>query len=96
MPRIKYTPEFKREAVRLMTTGGLSVAQVSDKLGVSTNQLYAWRQTIQLQGEDAFPGSGRLTPLEEECRRLKAENKRLEQERDILKKASAFFASQMK
>ena len=46
--------------------------------------------------DDAFPGSGHLTPLEEENRRLRAEVKRLEMERDILKKATAFFATQMK
>jgi transposase len=92
----KYTAEFKREAVRMMTEQGLSVPEVSKKLGVTENQLYAWRKKAQLEGDTAFPGSGRLTPLEEENRRLKAENKRLEMERDILKKASVFFASQMK
>jgi transposase len=92
----KYTAEFKREAVRMMTDGGLSVPAVSKKLGVTENQLYAWRKKARLEGEAAFPGSGHLTPLEEECRQLRAEVKRLEQEREILKKASAFFASQMK
>jgi transposase len=92
----KYTPEFKREAVRMMTEGGLSVPAVSQKLGVTENQLYAWRKKARLEGEAAFPGSGHLSPIEEENRRLKTEVKRLEMERDILKKASAFFASQMK
>ena len=92
----KYTAEFKREAIRMMTEMGLSVPAVAEKLGVTASQLYAWRKKARLAGEDAFPGSGRLTPVEEENRRLKADVKRLEQERDILKKASAFFASQMK
>lgn len=92
----KYTPEFKREAVRMMIEDGLSVPEVSRKLGVRENQLYGWRKKFREQGAEAFPGSGRLSPLEEENRRLKAEVKRLEMERDILKKASAFFASQMK
>lgn len=93
---MKYTPEFKREAVRMMTDQGLSVPDVSKRLGVTENQLYAWRKKARLEGSAAFPGSGHLTPIEEENRRLKAEVKRLEMERDILKKASAFFASQMK
>lgn len=92
----KYTPEFKREAVRMMTEQELSVPEVSKRLGVTENQLYTWRKKARLQGAAAFPGSGHLTPVEEENRRLKAEIKRLEAERDILKKASAFFASQMK
>ena len=92
----KYTAEFKREAVRMMTEQGLSVPEVSRKLGVTEGQLYAWRKQFREQGPEAFPGSGRLSPLEEENRRLQAMVKRLEMERDILKKASAFFASQMK
>lgn len=91
-----YTPEFKREAIRMMTEQGLSVPEVAKKIGVNESQLYHWRKQARLDGTAAFPGSGRLTPLEEENRRLKAEVKRLEMERDILKKASAFFATQMK
>ena len=68
----KYTPEFKREAVRMMTELGLSVPNVATKLGVSENQLYTWRKQARLEGEAAFPGSGRLTPIEDENRRLKA------------------------
>ena len=92
----KYSPEFKREAIRMMTELGLSVPEVSKKIGVHESQLYDWRKKARLEGAAAFPGSGRLTPLEEDNRRLKAEVKRLEMERDILKKASAFFATQMK
>ena len=92
----KYTPEFKREAIRMMTELGLSVPEVSKKIGVHESQLYDWRKKARLEGTAAFPGSGRLTPLEEENRRLKAEVKRLEMERDILKKASAFLATPMK
>jgi transposase len=92
----KYTPEFKREAVRMMIDQGLSVPEVSERLGVTEDELYTWRKKARLEGSAAFPRSGHLTPIEEENRRLKAEIKRLEMERDILKKASAFFASQMK
>jgi transposase len=92
----RYTIEFKREAVRMMTELRMSVPEVSKKLGVTENQLYAWRKKFRLEGNAAFPGSGHLTPIEEENHKLRAEIKRLELERDILKKASAFFASQMK
>jgi transposase len=92
----KYTAEIKHEAVRMLTDGGLSVSDVAKKLGVTQNQLYAWRKKARLEGDAAFPGSGHLTPIEEENRRLKADVKRLEMERDILKKASTFFASQMR
>lgn len=58
----KYTAEFKREAVRIMTEMGLSVPAVAGKPGDTASQLYAWRKKARLAGEDAFPGSGRLTP----------------------------------
>jgi transposase len=68
-----------------MTERGLSVPDVSKKLGVTENQLDGGRKKARLESEAALPGSGRLTPLEDENRRLKAEAKRRERERDILK-----------
>jgi transposase len=91
-----YTPEFKLRAVTMITDQKLSVAEVARRLGVPENRLHEWKKALATKGIDAFPGSGHLTPLEEENRRLRAEVKRLEGERDILKKATAFFASQMK
>ncbi len=90
-----YTPEFKLQAVQMITEQKLSVAEVARRLGVSENRLHDWKKALAQKGADAFPGSGHLTPLEEN-RKLKAEVKRLEMERDILKKATAFFATQMK
>ena len=92
-PRKVYTPEFKLQAVQMITDQRLSVAEVARRLGVSESRLHEWKKAVAAQGADAFPGSGHQTPLEEENRRLKAEVKRLEMERDILKKATAFFAS---
>ena len=89
-----YTAEFKLRAVKMITEQKLSVAEVARRLGVSENRLHDWKKAIAKKGADAFPGSGHLTPLEEENRRLRAEVKRLEMERDILKKATAFFAAQ--
>ena len=89
-----YTPEFKLQAVKMVTDQKLSVAEVARRLGVTENRLHDWKKAVLKTGADAFPGSGHLTPLEEENRTLRAEVKRLEVERDILKKATAFFAAQ--
>ena len=89
-----YTPEFKLQAVKMILDQKLSVAEVARRLGVGENLLHTWKKAVLAGGAKAFPGSGQLTPLEEENRKLRAEVKRLETERDILKKATAFFATQ--
>jgi transposase len=91
-----YTPEFKLAAVKMITEQKLSVAEVARRLGVTENRLHDWKRTVLKKGAEAFPGSGHLTPVEEELRQLRADVKRLEMERDILKKATAFFATQTK
>jgi transposase len=91
-----YTAEFKLQTVKMILEQKLSVAEVARRLGVSENQLHTWKKAVLENGTHAFPGSGHLSPLEEEIRKLKADVKRLEAERDILKKATAFFASQAK
>ena len=90
--RRTYTNEFKAEAVKLITEKGLSVAEASRSLDIGETLLRSWKIAFQAQGSQAFPGNGRLPAHEEELRRLRAENKRLLMERDILKKATAFFA----
>src|SRR4051812_30353146 len=90
--RRTYTPEFKAEAVKLVTEQGYSVAEAARSLGLRENLIRNWRRALEGQGEHAFPGRGKLSPFEEENRRLRAKNKRLLAERDILKKAAAFFA----
>ena len=89
-----YTPEFKLQAVKMITEQKLSVAETARRLGVTENLLHSWKKAVQKSGAAAFPGAGHLTPVEEELRRLRADVKRLEMERDILKKATAFFATQ--
>jgi transposase len=91
-----YAPEFKLQAVAMITEQKLSVAEVARRLGVTENLLHSWKKAVLKKGAAAFPGAGHLTPVEEELRRLRADVKRLEMERDILKKATAFFATQMK
>jgi len=92
--RKTYTAEFKLAAVKMITDQKLSVAETARRLGVAEGRLHEWKKALTAKGAGAFPGSGHLTPLEEENRKLRAEIKRLEMERDILKKATAFFATQ--
>ena len=92
--RKTYTAEFKLQAVKMLTEQQLSVAEVARRLSVAENLLHGWKKAVLKDGADAFPGSGHLTPVEDELRRLRADVKRLEAERDILKKATAFFAAQ--
>src|SRR6185369_2733210 len=87
-----YTPEFKAEAVKLVTEQGYSVAEAARSLGIHQTLLRSWKQALQAQGEQAFPGHRKLPPFEEALRRLRAENQRLRAERDILTKAPALFA----
>jgi transposase len=91
--RTTYTPEFKLQAVKMVTDQRLSVAEVARRLGIPENRLHEWKKAVGAEGAAAFPGSGHLTPVEEELRRLRADVKRLEMERDIRKKATAFFAA---
>ena len=93
-PRRTYTSEFKTEAVKLVTEQGYSVTAAARSLGVHETLLRSWKQALQAQGDQALPGQGNAPAVEEELRRLRAENKRLLAERDILKKAAAFFAKE--
>jgi transposase len=92
--RRTYTREFKAEAVKLITEQGRSVAEAARSLGIRENLLRNWRRALQGEGGRALPGRGNPPALEDELRRLRAENKRLLMERDILKKATAFFAKE--
>ena len=93
--RRTYTPEFKAEAVKLVTERGYSVAEAARSLGVHETLLRSWKQALEAHGDQAFPGQGKLPPGEEEVRRLRAENRRLRAERDILKNATALFAQEV-
>ena len=92
--RKKFTREFKMEAVRLLTGSNMTVAQVGRDLGINPNLLARWKKEFANDNSQAFPGTGHLKPEEEELRRLRRENAFLRQERDILKKAAAFFAKE--
>src|SRR4051812_46021717 len=90
--RRSYTREFKVEAVKLVTEKGYSVAEAAGSLDIGETLLRSWKQAFEKDAAGAFPGHGHLPAVEEELRRLKAENKRLQMECDIVKKATAFFA----
>jgi len=91
-PRRTYTREFKAEAVKLVTEQGRSIGEAARSLGIRENLLRNWKRALAAEGGQPFPGRGNPPALEDELRRLRAENKRLLMERDILKKATAFFA----
>ena len=90
--RRTFTTEFKVQAVKLVTEQGRSIAEVARDLDLGESLLRSWKSALAAAGTGAFPGKGNPPSLEEELRRLRAENKRLQMERDILKKATAFFA----
>lgn len=92
--RKTYDKEFKLSAVRMVLEEGLSVAQVSRDLGINENSLHNWKKKYLEDRENSFPGKGRLKPEDEELRRLQKELNTVKMERDILKKAMAFFAKE--
>ena len=94
--RRKYSREFKIEAVRLVTEGGQTIAETARELGVNAGLLGHWKRQLTNNGEQSFPGKGRMKPLEEEVRRLQRDLKRVRQERDFLTTATAFFARESK
>ena len=93
MTKLKtYTPEFKAEAVRLVRDEKVSPSKVAADLGVSHTSLASWlKNDAASRSPAAAPPPN---PLEEELRKLRAENRVLQMERDILKKAAAFFAKE--
>lgn len=85
-----YTEEYRRDAVRMIESEGLTVAEVGRRLGVNANLLRKWREKYGKKSETQSDPSD----LEAENRRLRDENRRLLMEREILKKAAAFFANE--
>ena len=94
MERRKFTREFKHEAVKLITERGVSYAQAAVDLGVHQGVLRNWVKAFGDDPEHSFPGHGRMKPEQAEIARLKREVIRLKAERDILKKAEAYFAKE--
>ena len=92
MGRRLFSREFKLEAVRLVRDRGVSVAQASRDLDVGENILRRWVKEFTADQGQAFPGQGQVKPEQQEIDRLRHEVTKLKAERDILKKAAAYFA----
>lgn len=92
--RKKYTKEFKLDAVSLVTEQGYSRSDAAQSLGINATMLGRWVKEGQTDDDQAFRGNGKLTPEQEENRQLKAQVKRLQMEKEILKKATVFFAKE--
>jgi len=94
MGRRSYTAEFKREAVRLVVERGMPAARAAQQLEVHEGVLRRWVKEQQCDPGQAFPGHGEQKPEQAEIERLKKELVRVKAERDILKKAAAYFAKE--
>ena len=92
----RYTKEFKDGAVKLVVEQGMSQSQVGRDLGVNPNLISRWVRQSESDGESAFRGKGRLKPQEDQVRKLEQQLKRMTMERDILKKAMAYFVDVQK
>ena len=92
MQRRKFSREFKLEAVRLVRDRGVSAAQAARDLEVHENVLRKWVRDFASDPQQAFPGDGQMKPEQLEIDRLRRQVAKLKAERDILKKAAAYFA----
>ena len=96
MARRRFSREFKLEAVRLVREQDVSIAQAAQDLGLHENVLRKWVRSYEADPIHAFPGPGQQKPEQAEVAALKREIKKLRAERDILKKAAAYFARESK
>ncbi|SEJ37454.1 transposase, partial [Nitrosomonas eutropha] len=95
--RKQYTKEFKLDAISLVLDQDHTPSEVSRSLGINANMLRRWIREYQADNTgQAFRGNGKLTPEQEEIRKLKIQIKRLEMEKRILKEAMVFFAKETK
>jgi len=95
--RERFSKEFKLEAIRLLKQGNKPASALALELGIPRNRLYKWQEEFSKKGEEAFAGSGRRPAnQEDEVIRLRRELERVTEERDILKKAAAYFAKELK
>ena len=90
--RKRYDRQFKVDAVNLVVNGGRTVEEAARELGISANSLHRWKKMLTTEGSEAFPGKGKLSPQEEELRRLRRELAQAKEDSEILKKALGFFS----
>ena len=94
--RKQYSKEFKLDAISLVTEQGYTRSEAARSLGINPNMLGRWVKESASDDGHVFRGNGKLTPEQKEIRTLKAQVKRLQMEKDILKKATVFFAAESK
>ena len=94
--RRKYSKEFKIDAISLVTEQGYAITEAARSLDINANVLGRWIREYRDKESDAFRGQGKLTAEQSEIRQLREEVRRLSTEKEILKKATAFFAKEMK
>jgi transposase len=94
--RKQYSKEFKLDAISLVVEQGYTRAEAARSLDIKPGLLGRWVREHQSDDDQAFRGNGKMTPEQEEIRKLKSQVKRLQMEKDILKKATVFFAAETK
>lgn len=94
--RQRFTKAFKLEAIRLLDSDEQSATEIARTLGIRRNMLYKWQQEFSDKGDAAFQGPGRNAIKKGSVEALERENKRLREEVEILKKAAAYFAKELK
>jgi len=92
--RKKYSAEFKLDAISLVLEQCYTRAEAARSLGIRANMLGRWIKEHESGDGQAFRGNGKLTPEQAELRQLREENRRLKMEKEILKKATVFFAKE--
>ncbi len=92
--RPTFSADFKREAVGLVVDQGYSFAEAGRSLGIRGNLIGRWKRQLEMEESGAFPGNGQLTPDQQRIKDLEKEVRRLRMEKDILKKATAFFVQE--
>jgi len=92
----RYTREFKIEAIRLAEESDKPVMQTARELGIRQNQIYKWKKQLEAEGDVAFPGTGKKAESDPENARLRRELADAKEEIEILKKAAAYFARDIK
>ena len=90
--RKKHDTQFKLDALRLVETSDRAISDIAKDLGIDRGLLYKWKRDLEADPKQAFPGKGKRKPEEDQVRKLEHELKRVTEERDILKKALAFFS----
>jgi len=94
--RQNYTKEFKSDAVKLVLENGYSANEAARRLGINQTNVSRWVREYRQENEPSIEGGATRSELESELKRLRKENQRLQMEREILKKAAAFFAKESK